>query len=499
MNMKKVGIIGSGIGGLAIAIRLVLKGYSVEVFEANDSPGGKLNEFSEKGYRFDGGPSLFTMPSLVDELFVLADKNPKDYFEYIKLDEVCRYFWEDGTKLTVPADKEIFDKIVSEILDEKPGKILKYLSDSDFKYKTLSNLFIYNSLHKFSTWISKEAIKGYLNIFKMGVFGKFHQHNISKFSNPKTVQFFDRYATYNGSNPYQTPATMSIIPHLEYNVGAFLPKAGIYDIVKGLYKLAIELGIKFHFNQKVEEIILENDKAKYLKIINKQSDPYDFIVSNMDVTPTYRKLLPKVKSPEKTLNQEKSGSGLIFYWGIKKQFPQLGLHNIFFSDNYEEEFIFQFGKKAIYSDPTIYLNITSKIINSDAPANGENWFVLINAPANAGQDWKTIIELTKKATIAKLSRILGEDIEKLIEFERILDPILIEKNTSSSQGALYGNSSNNKFSAFLRHPNFSKKISNLFFVGGSVHPGGGIPLALSSAKIASDFFGTVIDEPIYRT
>jgi phytoene desaturase len=489
--MKKIAVIGSGPGGLAVAIRLAVLKYQVEVFESNPFPGGKISEFHSEGFRFDGGPSLFTLPGLIDELFQLAGKNPKNYFKYRKLDEVCRYFWEDGTRLNVPADNELFDKIVSEVLDEKPRQTLSYLQDSSFKYEVLSGLFIHKSLHKVSTWLSKDAIKGYLNIFKMGIFGTFHDFNSKTFRNTKTVQLFDRYATYNGSSPYQTPATMSIIPHLEYNIGAYLPEKGMYHIADALYNLAKELGVKFHFNTRVEEIMVENSLAQAIRtgsgIFN-----FDAVVSNMDVTPTYRKLLPGVKAPDQILNQEKSGSGLIFYWGIKKEFRELGLHNILFSDDYKTEFEHQFNKKDIYDDPTIYINITSKIIPTDAPEGCENWFVLINAPSNSGQDWDLITKMTRTAILKKINRILKTDIEQYIVTEKVLDPIKIEMNTSSSQGALYGNSSNNKFAAFLRHPNFSSQIKNLYFVGGSVHPGGGIPLAISSAKITSEILARIL-------
>lgn len=484
--MKKIAVIGSGPGGLAVAIRLAIMKYQVEVFESNHYPGGKLNEFHSEGFRFDGGPSLFTLPSLVDDLFIAAGKKPQDYFKYNKLDEVCRYFWEDKTQLTIPANNELFDKSVAETLHEKPGKILRYLKNSSFKYEVLSELFIYRSLHKLSTWLSKEAFRGYVNILKMGIFETFHQLNRQSFSNIKTVQLFDRYATYNGSSPYKTPATMSIIPHLEYNIGAFLPEKGMYHIADSLYKLAMELGVRFHFNAKVDEIIIENDIARALRLGQKITESYDAIVSNMDITPTYLKLMPKIKPPKRLLNQEKSGSGLIFYWGINREFSQLGLHNIFFSDDYKTEFHHQFEDKDISEDPTIYINITSKIITSDAPDGSENWFVLINAPSNVGQDWELIIKKTRAAILTKLERILGVDIEPHIITERVLDPVKIEINTSSSQGSLYGNSSNNRYAAFLRHPNFSNNIKNLYFVGGSVHPGGGIPLAISSAKITSE-------------
>jgi phytoene dehydrogenase-like protein len=205
----------------------------------------------------------------------------------------------------------------------------------------------------------------------------------------------------------------------------------------------------------------------------------------MDIYPTYKKLLPKVKHPEKILVQEKSSSALIFYWGINKQFAELDLHNILFTENYQAEFEYIFNKKTIYADPTIYINITSKYKPDDASAGCENWFLMINTPNNQGQNWDELIAEARKNIVSKLNRLLKTDIEKYIVTENILDPRSIESKTSSHLGALYGNASNNRYAAFLRHKNFSSNIKGLYFCGGSVHPGGGIPLCLNSAKIAA--------------
>ena len=164
----------------------------------------------------------------------------------------------------------------------------------------------------------------------------------------------------------------------------------------------------------------------------------------------------------------------------------MDLHNIFFSSNYKMEFDCLFNEKTIFNDPTIYINISSKYQESDAPANSENWFVMVNAPNNSNQNWEDIIKETKKNCMIKINKILKTNIEELIEVEEILNPVLIEQRTSSIGGSLYGNASNNKFAAFFRHKNFSSQINNLYFCGGSVHPGGGIPLCVLSGKIVSD-------------
>ena len=493
---KTAAVIGAGIAGIASAIRLANKGYEVHIFEANSYPGGKLSSFELNGYRFDAGPSLFTMPHLVDELFRISGKDPQDYFEYIRLEEACRYFWDDGVRLTAHANQEDFAKEIEEKLGEPAEHVVAHLRDSAVKYDVTEKLFLHRSLHKISTYFNRDALKGYANMHRLDAFTTMNRANERRFQNPRVVQLFNRYATYNGSDPYQTPATMNIIPHLEYNIGAFFPKKGMVDITESLVKLAEDLGVKFHFNTKVEKIETSGNQITGLKF-EQNSDSsrlaprsFDVVVSNMDIVNTFRKLLPDAKQPERILRQPKSSSALIFYWGIKKSFSELGLHNIFFSNDYRAEFEHLFQKKTIYSDPTVYLNITSKHKADDAPEGGENWFILVNAPNNEGQDWDELIEKTRQAVFKKLSHNLGVAIEELVECEEILDPRSIESKTSSSQGALYGNSSNNRFAAFLRHANFSREFTNLYFVGGSVHPGGGIPLAILSAKIATDLIPT---------
>ena len=490
MIKKKVLIIGSGIAGIASAIRMAVKGFQVDVFEANQYPGGKLSEIQIEGYRFDAGPSLFTLPDQVEELFRLAGKNPQDHFEYLKLPVACHYFWEDGKQIKAYAELDQFADEVESKLGASGCSIRKALEESAFIYDHLSPLFMHRSLHKLDTWTNPQALKSYLKMGKLGIFSTMNEANEKLFGNPKLVQLFNRYATYNGSNPYQTPATLNIIPHLEFNIGAFFPKKGMHDITQSLHKLSMELGVRYHFGEKVEEILVENGEAKGIRV-GDQTHQADLVINNMDMVNAYKTILKKQKQPKRLLDQPKSSSALIFYWGIKRNFQELDLHNIFFSDNYLEEFEHIFKKGTITSDPTVYVNITSVYKPDDAPADCMNWFTMINVPNNQGQDWDSLIAEARKNIIHKLNRILKTDVESLIEVEEILDPRTIESKTSSAQGALYGNSSNNKFAAFLRHANFSSSIKNLYFCGGSVHPGGGIPLCLLSAKIMSEMIPAV--------
>lgn len=483
-GMKAI-VIGSGIGGLSAAIRLRVKGYEVQIFEKNSYSGGKLNAFTLGGYRFDTGPSLLTMPWWIDELFELAGENPRDHFNYKRKDTLCNYFWEDGKHFSASADRDTMADDASEEFNIPKETIDKYLRRSELKYDRTKAVFLEKSLHKWSSYLSMDTLKSIAAIPSLDLNESLHDHNEKSISEPHLVQLFDRYATYNGSSPFRTPGIMSLIPHLEMYHGAYIPRKGMHEISKRLSELAVRLGIAIEYEAEVSQILHDQKKVSGIRA-NGEEQPADVIISNMDVFSTYKHLLPEARKPKRILRSERSSSALIFYWGIKKEFPELDLHNILFTENYKEEFDHLFEKKKPYHDPTVYINITSKDVPEDAPSGCENWFVMINVPGDTSLNWDQMKTELRKAIVSKVNRILGISIEELIEEEHVWDPVGIEQDTYSYQGSLYGTSSNTKFAAFLRHPNFSKQFDNLFFCGGSAHPGGGIPLCLLSGKIASD-------------
>ncbi len=479
----RIGIIGSGIAGLAVAVRLAARGHEVNVYEANSDPGGKLTQFALQDCRFDLGPSLFTMPHYIDELFLLAGEEPREHFQYQRLSTICRYFWEDGTRLQAHADKYDFAREAEKKLRVHPESILSTLADSARKYELTGRIFLEKSLHQFATWRDRQVIAAIFNLPSLDIFTTMNRVNEKQLRHPKMVQLFNRFATYNGSNPYKAPGLLNIIPHFEHGIGAFFPRGGMYTLTRAIYQLARRQGVRFHFDQNVEEITIGSNGARGVRT-NGREHTFDSIVSNMDVYYTYKKLLPAKYRPRRLLNRPKSTSAVIFYWRIKGEFPELGLHNILFSNDYKREFE-TLEQGGIAADPTVYINITSKHEPDDAPAGRENWFTMINAPCDQGQEWDTLLKTARKNIISKISRILGTELEPLIEGQYVLDPRGIQELTRSHLGALYGNSSNSRLAAFMRHPNFSRRISNLYFCGGSVHPGGGIPLCLLSAKITA--------------
>jgi phytoene desaturase len=419
---------------------------------------------------------------MVTELFEITGRKATDYFNFEQLDVLCNYFYEDGTQISAHADINLFAEEIERKTNDSAKKIKQHLAKSQFIYNATEEQFLNKSLHKISSFLSISTARALLKLPFLNIFKSMNKVNEEAFKDSKTVRLFNRYATYNGSNPYKAPGILNIIPHLEFGLGAYLPKGGMHEITNSLVCLAKEIGVEFRYNQEVNRITTEAIHVKNV-VTSSQTYPADVIICNADIHTVYDKLIPSAKKLKEVDKQERSSSALIFYWGIDKEFPALDVHNILFTEDYKKEFEHIFDSKTIYEDPTVYINITSKRIKEDAPKGKENWFVMINVPSVYGQDWDVMIAKARKSILDKISRNLGINIESLIVFEEQLTPQRIQDKTYSYKGSLYGTSSNNRFAAFFRHKNFSSQYKNLYFCGGSVHPGGGIPLALSSAKI----------------
>jgi len=487
---KKALVIGAGVGGIAVALRLVKKGYQVHVFEKNSYPGGKLSEIKLLGYRFDAGPSLLTMPYLIDELFFLFNRKPHEYFKYDQLDIACNYFFSDQTRLSAFSEREKFIQEFIEKTSIPEKKLKRFLRHSKYIWDVTYPIFLKKSLHHLKTYLSWDTWVRAMQLPFLGIGVNMASNNHKKLSNPKAEQYFNRYATYNGSNSYKAPATLNVISYLEHYEGAFYPEKGMISIAQSLVRLAQEEGVQFHFNQSVSEITIQGKLATGV-IVDQNLIHGDIVISNADIHPTYTHLLPNHPMPKQIRRQERSSSAFIFYWGIDTSFKELEAHNILFSADYEQEFREIWRDNSIPNDPTVYINISSKYHSVDAPTGCENWFVMINVPSNDRIDWDQAKDKIRTKVMAIIDERLKTNIEKHIETESVLSPKDIEMKTGSFLGSLYGSASNDKMAAFLRQSNQLKVAKNLYVVGGSVHPGGGIPLCLLSAKITSNLIPNV--------
>ena len=475
-------IIGAGLSGMACAIRLRKKNKRVLILEKNEQAGGKLDKLTKGNFRWDKGPSLFTQPNRVDELFELWDKNPRDYFSYKRQSESCRYFFEDGTQLVFKDGIEQTIKEIGHEVDKNElAKLKRYVKTAKNDYEKIGTFFLDQKQPGFSDFLSREFIKRYPYFLNKRMRISLNTYN-EQFEDKRLVKIFNRFGTYNGSNPYQMSGLYNMISSLEMSQGSYFPTEGMRSIPNALEKLAKEIGVDFIFNTNVK--VVQNNE-EYLVSNDSETYKASSVVCAIDHLTFYKKVINDPSLFEKYKKQERSTSGLVFYWGINCKIDGLGLHNILFNSNYEDEFDNLFNQQVCHNEPTLYIHVSSTISKTDAPENGHNLFIMINTPAYQNPDEAYRTQM-KEYIINKIANTFNKDISNNIVEEAYWDNASIETRTGSFLGALYGASSNTKTAALSRHGNTSKKYPNLYFTGGTVHPGGGIPLVLSSAKIVAD-------------
>ncbi len=489
---KRIAIIGAGVGGMAAGIRLAAQGHEVQIFERNARVGGKLNLVEDGEWRFDTGPSLLTMPDVARDLFAAAGASLDDELELLPLDPICRYFYPDGIIFDASSDEGRMMAAISEFSERDADNFPRFLDYGRRVYEVTAQPFLYSPLE--AKRIGSAFLQRLNRPQDIGrVLAPLTLDALVRnyFRDPHMRQLFDRYATYNGSSPYRTPAVYAIIPYVEYGFGAWYPRGGMYQIAEALLGLLAKVGATVHTAAPVRQIRCEPSKgATGVELVDGTVYTADAVIANVDIATTYRRLVPADFRPRTTLDRleamEPSLSGFVLLLGTDCRFEQLQHHNIFFSHDYREEFIDIFTRLVAPRDPTIYVCATSRTDPTQAPPGGENLFVLVNAPyLSAEFSWAAERETYRDLVIEKLERMGLNDLRAHIVYEQIITPNDLETRYGAQRGAIYGFSSNSLFAPFQRPGNRSR-IPGLYFAGGSVHPGGGLPLVMLSGKIAAE-------------
>ena len=478
-------VIGGGLGGLSAALSLLSTDRKVILFEQNEAVGGKASQRYLGAYRFDTGPSLVTLKEVFERLLSLSGAELDAYIPLKELHPITSYFFSDGTRVCSDS-REAMVKAISENLEVTEEEMRRYASYTREIYELTHRIFLEKSLHRKETYLNRETLHALLRFNRVDTMRTMDGANRAMFSDERMIQLANRAATYNGSSPYLTPATFNNIFHVEHGLGGYAVANGIYGIVEGLTRRIEELGGEIRTSSPVEKVLYDRDRRITGVRVMEQTYPSETVFSDVDTIHLYRDLLTDTKSPlyRRYLKLEPSSSAVVFYWGIAGTFTELSVHNIFFSSDYRREFHEIHSLHRLPSEPTIYINITSKVTPSDAPEGKENWFALINAPHSSEESDPREIGRLRETVLDILKRELKVDVGSMIEEEEVLTPHDIEKETGSYRGSLYGISSNTRLSAFLRHRNRSNRYEGLYHAGGTVHPGGGMPLALLSGMIS---------------
>ena len=422
------------------------------------------------------------MRHVFEELFASAGRRLEDYLTLEPVDPLTRYFYPNGTVLDAKENPQEMAAQIRQIAPQDVAGYEKYLRYAEQIHRITGPVFIYD---RPPTWRSflRVPVPDWFKIDGLRTMQKAIERHVQS---PELRQLLGRFATYVGGSPYLAPATLNVIAHVELSGGVWYPRGGIYAIAQAMARLAEELGVTIHTNCGVREIGVANGRFSHLILENGETVKGTAVVSNLDVTTTQKHLLKNSQFTIRNSQFDSSCSGFILLLGINKQFPELAHHNILFSPDYPAEFeaIFEHGQPP--ADPTIYIAITSKTDPQHAPDGGENWFVLVNAPPlDERYDWHTNQQAYRDLILQKIAAF-GFDVREHIVAEQILTPHDLAEGSGAWRGALYGTSPNSPWAAFKRPHNRSKQIQGLYYVGGTTHPGGGVPMVTLSGKVAAE-------------
>lgn len=484
--MKKIIIVGGGLGGLASAVTLAHAGFDVELFEKNSHLGGKLMPVELGSYRFDFGPNTITMPAIFNKVISQTGENPRDYVEFIPLQAHTRNHFPDGSAFDFSSNQELMIHQLKTLDPSAADKYPAFLKEISRLYELSERYFFPVTFQSWRDYLSPSLGFALLQVRPAESMHHFFQRY---FKNPFLVQAFDRYATYIGSSPYQAPATFSMIAYLELVEGVYYTKGGNTGIANAFAAVAKKSGAQLHTHTEVKKIITGGGQARGIELEDGTQIAADLVILNGDLLSAFPALVKETERPSlndaKIAAFEPSISAFVITVGLTEQLEILKHHNVFFSSDYRQEFTDLFDASVYSDEPTVYISNSSYTDPSVSP-DGDNLFILVNAPALTKEGHLQIEPEAYKERIYDFLMSYGVDIRSYIAEEKIFTPAFIRDKFGSFRGALYGPSSNRPKDAFLRPANASRDIRNLYFVGGSTHPGGGSPMVvLSGLNVAN--------------
>jgi phytoene desaturase len=488
MALKKSAvIIGAGIGGIATSLYLARNGYDVDVYEKNSAPGGRCGQLIRDGHRFDLGATMLMMPGIYREIFDSLGIPLFENGEVTPLEDLYKIYFDDNEVLTFTPDE---DKMRLQLEKMEKGSFersRKYVSDGYEIFKIgIGKLIGRNFYHIFQ----------FANLRNVGLLVKLkayisnYRYAARFFTNTHLRMAYTFQNIYVGQSPFNSPALFSMVPAAELTEGSFFPKGGMFAIVKKLMTAAEANGVRFHYNKPVSEIKINGKRAEAVLFGDGTEKTADTIVANADLPYVYRKLLPDRRKSARIDRMRYSCSAICYHWGLDKVYPQLGHHNVFLSDGFREGLDKIFNDKSVSDQPSFYVHAPVRTDPSAAPAGHDTFSFIVGSghvDKSKNQDWDAIGKKTREALIRRLKQAGLEDIEEHIKFEICYTPDKWESACNISRGSVFGSLAHNLMQmGYFRPHNRHSKYDNLYFVGGSTHPGNGIPNVLISAKLTSE-------------
>jgi len=484
---KKAVIIGAGIGGLTTAVHLAQKGFSVDIYEKNSSPGGRCSQFIRDGHRFDLGATMLLMPDIYREVFGSLGIRLEEEKDIFPLRNLYTIHFDDGTKLEFTSDTERMKKQLEKIEPGSFEKSQKYISEGYKIFRLgMDKLIGRNFYHLFQ-------LVNFRNIgllFKLKVFISNWRYAKKFFSHPHLMMAYTFQNIYVGQSPFDSPALFSMVPAAELTEGSFYVKGGMFAVVEKLQRAAESAGVRIHFNSSVTEIRIRNNKAEGIVLEEGRFENADLVIANADLPYVYRELLHDKRKTRHLERLKYSCSSVCLHWGLDKTYPQLDHHNVFLSDGYRDGLDRIFRDKTIGDTPSFYIHAPVKTDPEAAPEGHDSLSFIVatgHIDRKKKQDWQAIKQKAHDFVLERLNKSGLDDIEEHIKFELAYTPESWESACNVARGSVFGSLGHNILQmGYFRPHNRHDRYHNLYFVGGSTHPGNGIPNILISAKLVTE-------------
>jgi phytoene desaturase len=483
MPSKKVIVIGSGFAGLAAASFMAKEGWEVTVLEKHATPGGRARQLKENGFLFDRGPSFYWMPDVFDKYFSSFGKKRADYYSLQRLDPSYRIYWDDAIT-DMPADMNALRTFFESLEPGSAAKLDQYLAGAAYKYKVGMNNLVYKpgrSLTEFMQW---ETIKG---VFKLDVFTSIKKHIHKYFRHPRLRQIMEFPVLFLGALPEDTPALYSLMNYADLEGGTWYPHGGMYSVVEGMHRLATELGVQFHLNENVKEIVIEKKLAKQV-ITEKNTYESPVIISGADYHFTETALLPPSYRTYSSSYWEKrvmAPSCLLYYVGLNKRLKNAAHHSLFFDVSFEQHGNEIYANPQWPSHPLFYVSVPSVSDSTVAPEGGESLVFLVPVASGLQGDTEELRERYFTSIVNRMEKRLGQSFSDSIVYKQSYAVSDFVNDYNSFRGNAYGLANTLRQTAILRPSCQSKKVKNVFFTGQLTVPGPGVPPSLISGEVVS--------------
>jgi phytoene desaturase len=482
---KTVLIIGAGIGGIATAARLARNGYQVTVVEKCEKSGGRCGQMVVNGHRFDTGATLFLMPELYAETYAALGERMEDQLDLQRIDPTYQLYFQDNSKLQLTSNMH---DMMAQLEAIEPGSfehMLHYLAEGRHHYALSLPNVINRDFRRMTEFINPRMLSIFLRLKSLTR----HDRYISRFFKTSKLQMgFTFQDMYMGLSPYESPATYSLMQATELSDGLYYPQGGMYRITETLTSIAEKLGVQFFYNSPVAKILVEAKHAAGVELVDGTRLRSDILVANADLGYVYRRLLPEDKQADRIDKKEYGCSTIMFYWGLDKQYPQLGPHNLFFSGDYRKGFEDIFQDTTMPEQPNFYIHCPVRLDPSAAPAGSDTLVVAIpvgHINDKKPQDWAGLQVRARSFVLTRLAQLGMADLESHIRVEVSFIPRDWQERYNLTRGSAHGLSHKLLQMGYFRPHNRHPHYRNLYFVGASTHPGTGVPTVLVSARLTS--------------